>query len=302
MNIKKGFLTALAAVTAVTSVFAMTVSAAPLGDSTGNIDIINVTADGINKTNAIASIDISSGKRIYIRTTLPAKLSAGDYRLMISSVADKRTEDAFDTAVENTAKDIYEVTLQESDGNDVSVNNIEVVISETLDGLDTKPTESDTANVLYNKAFGIDGVTFADLNAKTSKDNITFETNGYSRFVLANVENTDIELPPEPTGEPISDISIPEVEPISNPISDDTSKGTNEPDTVSKTESKTESETESKTEPVPDSSTPSTPSNPNPSNQTIYTGDNTAAAMFAVICAASLGIVLASAKFKKASK
>ena len=212
MNIKKGFLTALAAVTAVTSVFAMTVSAAPLGDSTGNIDIINVTADGINKTNAIASIDISSGKRIYIRTTLPAKLSAGDYRLMISSVADKRTEDAFDTAVENTAKDIYEVTLQESDGNDVSVNNIEVVISETLDGLDTKPTESDTANVLYNKAFGIDGVTFADLNAKTSKDNITFETNGYSRFVLANVENTDIEPPPEPTGEPISDISIPEVD------------------------------------------------------------------------------------------
>lgn len=262
MNIKKSFLVALAAVTAVTSVSAMTVSASTLGDSTEAISII---ADGVNETEAIATLD-GGNKTVYAKVNLANDLAAGNYTLVVSVVADKATEEAFDAVVSSEFKDVFEISLKDANGNTVDFNNIKVTFAKSLNGLDVKSTATGandsliatTADVFYNEAYGVDGVTFADLNAEVSNAALSFSTNGYSKFVLAYVNNET------------SESQVSTEEPISKP------------------------ESQSQTD----------VSKPTPSTPTTPTGDNTAAtaAVFAVMGVVALGTVLATTKMKKSSK
>ena len=262
MNIKKSFLVALAAVTAVTSVSALTVSASSLGESA---EVVVINVDGGEETQAIATLDGGAGKKLYVKATLPAAAPAGEYAFHVAVVADKDTEDAFDAVVSSNVKDVFELTIRDAEGNAVEFfKNVKVSIALNLSSLSAKTTAAGakdsllttTANVFYNKAFSVDGVTFADLGADAEEDVITFTTEGYTKFVLAHVEN---EISEESSKEPVSDASK------------------EQPSTPS----------------IPTPSDPVTPTGDNTAATT---------AVFAVMGAVALGAVLAATKMKKTSK
>lgn len=181
MNIKKSFLVALAAVTAVASVSAITVSASSLGVSTEAVPV--VVERGV-PTLIKADLDGKVGNALHVKTELPANVAEGSYTFYTALVADKEIEAAFDAVVTSDIKDILELGMKDEDGKDVDLTD------------NAKVTLSTSKTAAFNKVFGIteDGE-FVDMGAVETDDGLTFTNDGYTRFVLAAVYDEPISDP-----------------------------------------------------------------------------------------------------------
>lgn len=182
MNIKKSFLVALAAVTAVASVSALAVSASSLGEST---DAQHIVVEKDVPTVVTAVLDGKVGNALKVKTELPVGAPEGEYYFFTALVADKEVEDAFDAVVKSDLKDVFEIGLMDAEGkgaDEVAKN--------------AKITFSTTKASAYNKVFALtDDGTFVDMGAVTAEDGLTFTNDGYTRFVLAAVYDEPISDP-----------------------------------------------------------------------------------------------------------
>lgn len=201
MNIKKSFLVALAAVTAVASVSAITVSASSLGVST---DAQHIVVEKDVPTVVTAVLDGKVGNALHVKTELPANVAEGSYTFYTALVADKEIEAAFDAVVTSDIKDILELGMKDEDGKDVDLTD------------NAKVTLSTSKTAAFNKVFGIteDGE-FVDMGAVKTEEGLTFTNDGYTKFVLAFVED---EKSSEPVSDPTSKPSTPSTPTPSTPV------------------------------------------------------------------------------------
>lgn len=201
MNIKKSFLVALAAVTAVASVSAITVSASSLGVSTEAVPV--VVERGV-PTLIKADLDGKVGNALHVKTELPANVAEGSYTFYTALVADKEIEAAFDAVVTSDIKDILELGMKDEYGKDVDLTD------------NAKVTLSTSKTAAFNKVFGIteDGE-FVDMGAVKTEEGLTFTNDGYTKFVLAFVED---EKSSEPVSDPTSKPSTPSTPTPSTPV------------------------------------------------------------------------------------
>lgn len=201
MNIKKSFLVALAAVTAVASVSAITVSASSLGVSTEAVPV--VVERGV-PTLIKADLDGKVGNALHVKTELPANVAEGSYTFYTALVADKEIEAAFDAVVTSDIKDILELGMKDEYGKDVDLTD------------NAKVTLSTSKAAAFNKVFGIteDGE-FVDMGAVKTEEGLTFTNDGYTKFVLAFVED---EKSSEPVSDPTSKPSTPSTPTPSTPV------------------------------------------------------------------------------------
>ena len=201
MNIKKSFLVALAAVTAVASVSAITVSASSLGVSTEAVQV--VVEKGV-PTRIEVDLDGKVGNALHVKTELPANVAEGSYTFYTALVADKEIEAAFDAVVTSDIKDILELGMKDEYGKDVDLTD------------NAKVTLSTSKTAAFNKVFGIteDGE-FVDMGAVKTEEGLTFTNDGYTKFVLAFVED---EKSSEPVSDPTSKPSTPSTPTPSTPV------------------------------------------------------------------------------------
>ena len=182
MNIKKSFLVALAAVTAVASVSALAVSASYLGEST---DAQHIVVEKDVPTVVTAVLDGKVGNALKVKTEFPVDAPEGEYYFFTALVADKEVEDAFDAVVKSDLKDVFEIGLMDAEGkgaDEVAKN--------------AKITFSTTKASAYNKVFAVsDDGNFVDMGAVDTDDGLTFTNDGYTRFVLAAVYDEPISDP-----------------------------------------------------------------------------------------------------------
>lgn len=202
MNIKKSFLVALAAVTAVASVSAITVSASSLGVST---DAQHIVVEKDVPTVVTAVLDGKVGNALKVKTEFPVDAPEGEYYFFTALVADKEVEDAFDAVVKSDLKDVFEIGLMDAEGkgaDEVAKN--------------AKITFSTTKASAYNKVFALsDDGNFVDMGAVKTEEGLTFTNDGYTKFVLAFVED---EKSSEPVSDPTSKPSTPSTPTPSTPV------------------------------------------------------------------------------------
>ena len=202
MNIKKSFLVALAAVTAVASVSALAVSASSLGEST---DAQHIVVEKDVPTVVTAVLDGKVGNALKVKTEFPVDAPEGEYYFFTALVADKEVEDAFDAVVKSDLKDVFEIGLMDAEGkgaDEVAKN--------------AKITFSTTKASAYNKVFALsDDGNFVDMGAVKTEEGLTFTNDGYTKFVLAFVED---EKSSEPVSDPTSKPSTPSTPTPSTPV------------------------------------------------------------------------------------
>ena len=315
-SFKHIFLTSLFAVTAATSISALTVSAYPFGMSDGNGPVTVSIKNGKMSSDALAVIDGGRGKKIHIQALFPDNAPDGEYIFTASVIADIDTETAFDAVIPNYIRDVIEVTVTDTNGNQVDFfDNIKISVSSKLIDPTAKTTSTGAhnsyltsiTNIFYNKAYGTDGYNFKELDTVIKNNVITFVSSGYTKFVLAHVYDTTMPIDsditsPIPTNPPVK--PKPENPDSENPTSEtsNTENSNSEPVNSKPVSSEPENSKHEDSVPVSDTSgqQPSYP--PTPSTPAALTGDNTAAAVFAIIAAAALGTIFAAARIKKSSK
>ena len=301
----------LAAVTAATSISALTVSAYPLGMSDGNGPVTVSIKNGKMSSDALAVIDGGRGKKIHIQALFPDNAPDGEYIFTASVIADIDTETAFDAVIPNYIRDVIEVTVKDTNGNQVDFfDNIKISVSSKLIDPAAKTTSTGAhnsyltsiTNIFYNKAYGTDGYNFKELDTVIKNNVITFVSSGYTKFVLAHVYDTTMPIDsditsPIPTNPPVK--PKPENPDSENPTSETSNTENSNPEPVS---SEPENSKHEDSIPVSDTSGQQPSYLPAPSTPAALTGDNTAAAVFAIIAAAALGTIFAAARIKKSSK
>lgn len=331
MNIKKGFPAVLAAVTAATSISALTVSAYPFGMSDGNGPVTVSIKNGKMSSDALAVIDGGRGKKIHIQALFPDNAPDGKYIFTASVIADIDTETAFDAVIPNYIRDVIEVTVTDTNGNQVDFfDNIKISVSSKLIDPTAKTTSTGAnnsyltsiTNIFYNKTYGTDGYNFKELDTVIKNNVITFVSSGYTKFVLAHVYDTTMPVDsditsPIPTNPPVK--PKPENPDSENPTSETSNTETSTTETSIPETSTSETSNTENSNPEPVSSEPENSKHedsipvsdtsgqqpsylPAPSTPAALTGDNTAAAVFAIIAAAALGTIFAAARIKKSSK
>ena len=172
MNIKKSFLVALAATTAISSVSALAVSAAGLGESTGKVEeTVTIVADKDATVEAV----LEDAK---IEVTIPAgALEEGDYTFNADIVVNTDVQKAIDDLGlgETEILDLY---FTDKGGTSVSLTGKDVTV------------KVETTKYSYAYIYEDSTKKLSNLNATKSGDVLTFKAPHFSYYVLATKDVT----------------------------------------------------------------------------------------------------------------
>lgn len=171
MNVKKSFLVALASVTAVASLTAVSVSAVTPGasDSTATVDITVVEGEAATGT-------VTPTENAEVTVTIPADTVKGNIKFNAAVKVDVDAQKALDSldGIKVSASEILDLYFTDENGDIVDMTGKGVEVSIKTDK--------------YNTVYLFDNGELKDLGAKYENGVLTFTAPHFSTYVLANVE------------------------------------------------------------------------------------------------------------------
>lgn len=195
MNVKKSFLVALASVTAVASLTAVSVSAVTPGasDSTATVDITVVEGEAATGT-------VTPTENAEVTVTIPADTVKGNIKFNAAVKVDVDAQKALDSldGIKVSASEILDLYFTDENGDIVDMTGKGVEVSIKTDK--------------YNTVYLFDNGELKDLGAKYENGVLTFTAPHFSTYVLANVEAL---VPSNPVSEPSNETPA-----TSNPTSE----------------------------------------------------------------------------------